>query len=215
MSGCEMGFFGPETRLKLDAFADFDFASVPSWSVMELWCAANSVEIDLDFLLVMVVASRAFENLYSVLLDAIRTSGFIDRHANTVEFADAFYRMYSPEVFGGLSEWQKFREWYVDTHENINGYYFGYGYVDTGVDVDRAKYEMFRLLDAKFPSLVLKFYAKHEQVLHQKDRRFVGWLMSTMPAKIRKYPQYPVYRDFFAEMLKAKDDADRTGMFLK
>ena len=47
----------------------------------------------------------------------------------------------------------------------------------------KRKYEILSILNAKFPYLLVKFYAKHAKDIHEYDEQFMLWLRRRVAVK--------------------------------
>lgn len=204
-------FFDEPVSLTLAPFREFGFASVSSWSEVELYATAAGVEVDANFLNVMCAASYCFDNLYKALLAELSSpSGFLDSAANSVGFAECLFKVWtvrtaSVRAYSSLPQ-AEVESWLFENGIGVQNWHMSES------ASERKKYALLAALDAKFPYLLVKFYALHSRDLRTRDMRFVTWLTKRLEAR--------AVRDSRLEaVLKVmRDDAqaaDRTAMYMR
>ena len=175
--GDNRNFLVEPVGVSLAVFRNFDFDATASWSHIELYATAASLEIDVSFVKAIVVLSYFYPTLHDALVEELKTSDRIDEFADTEEFVDCVFKIWNDAPYYGV--WQEIfaqiEAYGLDTQA-------GYWYWTKSIKMKR-KYEILSVLDAKFPYLLVKFYAKRAKDIHEHDERFMLWLRHRVAVK--------------------------------
>ena len=176
-TGDNRNFLAKPVCISLAVFKNFNFDAVVSWSHIELYATAMGLEININFVKAIVVLSYFYPTLHDALVEELKTSDRIDEFAGTEEFVECVFKIWNDVSYYGV--WQEIfaqiEAYGLDTQA-------GYWYWTKSTKMKR-KYEILSVLNAKFPYLLVKFYAKHVKDIHEYDEQFMLWLRRRVAVK--------------------------------
>lgn len=189
-------FFDNDIVINEKLFENFQITNIVSWSHLELWCAINNIELTYAFFKGILCGSVIISKLYSIILDAINTTNFLDAHINNVETIEIIEKIYSNNVvYSCYDIWQKiitnqkyFEDEETDEHTNYK------------------KYNLLTSIFIKNPYVILKFYDIHKISLHLYDNVFITWLLKiSEQLKNKNKLNINVYNALLSEVKKSRN----------
>jgi hypothetical protein len=153
---------------QLLCFKNLDFNNIVSWDEIQLHCDLCGVEINHNFLMILLLMAKCNNNVKSVLCELIKREHFCDECLNSVIFTKNLYIINGNINSIATIECEKLTIYWNKIFNN-NQRFFPLTIKTT--------FELETLLDNRFPLLWLKVYEQYKQVLSlNNNREFYNWL---------------------------------------
>lgn len=149
-------------------FKNLDFNNIVSWDEIQLQCDLCGIEINHNFLMILLLIAKCNNNVKSVLCELIKREHFCDKCLNTVIFAKNLYIINGNINNTASIECEKLTIYWNKIFNNKQQFF---------PLIIKNTFELETLLDNRFPLLWLKFYEQYKQVLSlNNNHNFYNWL---------------------------------------
>ena len=176
----ENTFLDDDIKVDEKLFDNFPIDTLSCWAHLELWATIHNIPIDKNFVKFITVGSVYSNVLYDIILDAIKTTNFLNEHINDINFIELLYKLYTPlaaaQIYSAKNKWIA----YMGNNRMFESKMWN-GYTPT--EYLNRKYAMLTTLDTRFPTLLISFYNKNARILHSIDETFVIWLFERCKIK--------------------------------
>lgn len=153
------------------AMSKLGISKMTTWSQIEMASTVAGFEINEDIFLFLLKAASIFKNMRHIMLNGIKHSKFLSKHASSDKTADVLYEI--AELCPVISS--------TTLREMIDAFTFDKCMFDTQNMVDPQcvdKYELMDEFDKKFPLMFIRFFGRNSKMLCSHDMEFVSWLTS-------------------------------------
>lgn len=204
MKYTEDNFLEKEISINKELLLSLPVTEIATWSHLELLCTIRSIEINKDLVMFITSGALYINNLYNIIVDAIKTTDFITEYVNNIEYVELVYGLFSAITKNNKIKQTCEKFWFNENYNHL---------IDELYITDEHKlYELMHVLDARFPVLLVKFYYRHKRILHTHDQQFVGWLFKQYKIKAQHNESYKM---LYNAMEKEFSNEQNIAMFLR
>lgn len=176
-------------QLDLSIFDDFKLTNLTSWSELQLYCDIAGINIDKNFIQFFICGACLSTDINNMLIRTIIATDLIDEFIDDdiilLLFIIGFVNFQYIITDDIIDKWYKIKNLSI----NISPFYMYFEHAQ----------QLLKVIDQKFPKLLISFYNKNHIKLHRYSNNFIRFFMMCIKEKSKTSKAFKNYLNIIEE----------------